>query len=436
MCPSVRPTARPFVDASSRTARRWSPVVARRGDLEMHARHVQHAGGIGHHEMSQRMPRHSSGGGVSVGGTMTELMTPMPPSPRNRSPPPELRGGERGGTLSGKGKQRRRLRKRYPTLAILATLMVLWTFSTAIYHVVMGFQKVYIRSMFFSIERPHYCPPSTPAPQDIADDDPIEGLPPADMKDLPSPIPSGKPKVGIVSLCDHNVDAICSASVANKQAYADHHGYDVIVDGDLIDESRPTSWSKLLVMRKYLPYYDFLFYVDVDTVITNVDVKLEDVVDYGYDQILAADKNGLNCGVWLIRNTPWSLWFLDEMWAQEQLVSPRTFVLFKFEQRAMHFLYQSRIWRTSVKGDAYKGANTIRARTKVVNSCVFNSLPAWYVKGDFLVHLAGLKGVAKCMMFRHYYATAQSEIVGKYGRLSAEADMPPPSLGTCLFGSI
>ena len=170
--------------------------------------------------------------------------------------------------------------------------------------------------------------------------------------------------------------------------------------------------------------------------ITNVDVKLEDVVDYGYDQILAADKNGLNCGVWLIRNTPWSLWFLDEMWAQEQLVSPRTFVLFKFEQRAMHFLYQSRIWRTSVKGDAYKGANTIRARTKVVNSCVFNSLPAWYVKGDFLVHLAGLKGVAKCMMFRHYYATAQSEIVGKYGRLSAEADMPPPSLGTCLFGSI
>jgi hypothetical protein len=53
------------------------------------------------------------------------------------------------------------------------------------------------------------------------------------------------------------------------------------------------------------------------------------------------------------------------------------------------------------------GANTIRARTKVVNSCVFNSLPAWYVKGDFIVHLAGLKGVAKCLMFRHYYRNAK-----------------------------
>ena len=30
-----------------------------------------------------------------------------------------------------------------------------------------------------------------------------------------------------------------------------------------------------------------------------------------------------------------------------------------------------------------------------------------YVKGDFIVHLAGLKGVAKCLMFRHYYRGAK-----------------------------
>jgi hypothetical protein len=76
------------------------------------------------------------------------------------------------------------------------------------------------------------------------------------------------------------------------QAYADRHGYDVIVDGEIIDATRPTSWSKLLAMRKYLPSYDFLFYVDVDTIITNVDVRLEDIVDYGYDQILAAGFRG------------------------------------------------------------------------------------------------------------------------------------------------
>ena len=151
----------------------------------------------------------------------------------------------------------------------------------------------------------------TPAPQDIADDEPISTLPPADKTGLPGEVKK-KPKIGIISLCDHNVDSICSASVgrckltrvqirvdsawcqsliltwdtlrsrfgfnfnlrpdtsvANKQAYADRHGYDVIVDSEIIDESRPTSWSKLLAMRKYLPSYDFLFYVDVDTIITN-----------------------------------------------------------------------------------------------------------------------------------------------------------------------
>ena len=374
------------------------------------------------------------------------------PSPRT---PPEMPNGSRWGTrratngwigsrspsrvatLSGKGAGRGRRKKRYPTLALLAALMVLWVFAPAIHHVVTGVHKVFIRGYLFSIERPHHCLPSTPAPQDLADDDPIANLPPADLADLPGEIPAGrKPKVGIVSLCDHNVDAICAASVANKQAYADRHGYDVIVDSEIIDESRPTSWSKLLAMRKYLPYYDYLFYVDVDTIIANVDVKLEDIVDYGYDQILAADRNGLNCGVWLIRNTPWSLWFLDEMWAQEQLVAPSTRVLFHYEQRAMHYLYQSRVWRRAVKGEPYKGANTIRARTKVVNSCVFNSLPAWYVKGDFVVHLAGLKGIAKCLAFRHYYGTARREMTEKYGALTDEANVEPPTLTTCLFGRI
>jgi len=78
----------------------------------------------------------------------------------------------------------------------------------------------------------------------------------------------------------------------------------------------------------------------------------------------------------------------------------------------------------------------VRARTKVVNSCVFNSLPAWYVKGDFIVHLAGLKGIAKCMMFRHYYHNAKEEMVAKIGELTEEADVPTPGLGTCLVGRI
>ena len=155
-------------------------------------------------------------------------------------------------------------------------------------------------------------------------------------------------------------------------------------------------------------------------------------MDFNYDQMLAADKNGLNCGVWMLRNTPWTLWFIDEMWAQDQLVAPKTWnMLFKYEQRAFHFLYQSTIWRSVVKGEAYPKANTVRARTKALNACVFNSQPAFYVNGDLLVHLAGLKGTVKCMWFRYYYKIARMKMHSK-GPVSADADLPPPSLWTCM----
>ena len=133
----------------------------------------------------------------------------------------------------------------------------------------------------------------------------------------------------------------------------------------------------------------------------------------------SADRNGLNCGVWLIRNTPWSLWFLDDMLEQSQLLNPTSFVLFHYEQRAMHYLYQSKVWRNAVKQPAYAHANTIRARTKVVNSCVFNSYPAWYKPGDFVVHLAGLKGIAKCLTFRYYYLRTQNAQAAIGGSLGA-----------------
>ena len=44
-----------------------------------------------------------------------------------------------------------------------------------------------------------------------------------------------------------------------------------------------------------------------------------------------------------------------------------------------------------------------------------NSLPAWYVKGDFVVHLAGLRG-GEVVMFRYYYKTTRNGMVSRFGR--------------------
>ena len=220
----------------------------------MHARH--HVKADLHHSdsitlaagMRTSEPRYSFGSGAVFGTTALSLRT-------QRGGGHGLGFGRAKGkisprlTLSGSGKARR-LKRRYPVLLLLATLMMLCVFAPATHHILTGIHKVIIRGLLFSIDRPEKCLPSTPAPSNLADDDPIVGLSAADLTDLPGEIPSDRSqKIGIISLCDHNMEGICAASIANKQAYADKHGYDVILDGSIIDETRPTSWSKLLAMR-------------------------------------------------------------------------------------------------------------------------------------------------------------------------------------------
>ena len=220
--------------------------------------------------------------------------------------------------------------------------------------------------------------------------------------------PGAARRFAILTLCDANAGYICAASAANKRRYADLHGYDLIVSRTAADPSRPAAWSKILEVRKHLPRYDWLMFIDVDTLIMNPAVRLEDVADDSVDQVLAADHNGVNSGVWMVRNTPWSFTFLDELWAQDDLVKGP--YLFHYEQRAFHRLFHTDPWskQPSTRGAApYAGAAEVRAHSKIVNQCVFNSLLPWYVSGDFVVHFAGLKGVWECFIFFSYFDASQ-----------------------------
>ena len=211
----------------------------------------------------------------------------------------------------------------------------------------------------------------------------------------------------ILCICDARTADICAASVANKRAYAKMHEYDFIFVTEALDKTRPTAWSKILAVQRHLPRYKWLLFLDIDTLIMNPEIRLEDIADDNYEQVLGADHNGINSGVWFVKNTRWMRWFLTELWAQEELV--RGNYAFHYEQRAFHHLFQTKVWSKNVgtRNEPYNGAEDVRKRSKVVNQCVFNSLLPWYVNGDFVVHLAGMKGVAQCYLFWQYYEEAK-----------------------------
>ena len=132
----------------------------------------------------------------------------------------------------------------------------------------------------------------------------------------------------------------------NRYAYAKKHGYTIVkTPFELIDKSRPIAWSKLLAIDRVLSNYDYVFYLDMDTVIMNIDISLESLLSqgcraserehkfsfYAYknvrpahasaqahlisdaDVILTTDHNGPNTGSFLIRNSSFSHWLMKEV---------------------------------------------------------------------------------------------------------------------------
>jgi len=170
------------------------------------------------------------------------------------------------------------------------------------------------------------------------------------------------------------------------ELYAGRHGYHFYVDNHMwVNKSRPIAWSKLLALRERLNKYKWVMWMDLDTVIMNMDTKLEDIVDDRFDVILTKDNSGLNSGVMLWRNTTWSRNFLLEAYNQDQFLSSTEI----YEQRAIiHVLNRN------------QSANAHHVKylpQEVMNSYShYHSKQHVWKQGEFIVHLAGCRFVTHC----------------------------------------
>ncbi len=200
---------------------------------------------------------------------------------------------------------------------------------------------------------------------------------------------------------------------SNRQEYANRHGYTLVNGNDFIDRSRSAAWAKLPAAQSFLSSYDYVFYIDTDAVIMNMNVRLEDFIKIAPDAdfILTSDKNGLNTGLMLMRSSIWTKDFLGLAYKQIQLsdnerAEDGTPYPFEYEQRAFHYLWGTEIWlRRGLP--TYKDSAEVQKHFAVLPQCAFNSYSihplsfdkAWvdahYADGDFAIHFAGVKGAAK-----------------------------------------
>jgi len=172
-------------------------------------------------------------------------------------------------------------------------------------------------------------------------------------------------------------------TVNGKREYCERHNY-TFYNYTSMEEKWSPEWSKIIYCLKHLKQHDWIFWSDVDAMITNYNFKIESILDETVDIIVSNDIGGMNTGSFLIKNSEWSYNFLQKLYSLRDQYekgdrSFRSNQANQFtDQDAMVNLFMSN-WDNS------------RVHFKFIDKRIFNSYAMtkaddWQY-GDFILHM-------------------------------------------------
>lgn len=106
--------------------------------------------------------------------------------------------------------------------------------------------------------------------------------------------------------------------------YARRHGYAVRLGTGREAGGRPTSWSKIPLIRALFECYDEVLWLDADAVILDdrrdIGCDLPPTAFQGLVEIQEGDERHINMGVWYLRRGHRAYSFLDALWNHERFI--------------------------------------------------------------------------------------------------------------------
>lgn len=131
----------------------------------------------------------------------------------------------------------------------------------------------------------------------------------------------------IVSMGTGPQRRLLSLAARSFRPYAARHGWELQLYSEVADHSRPVSWSRVVLLRRLAAEYDLLLWLDADLVIVDRSVDIAEELEDGRFLYMVEHhtKEGRmpNAGVLMLRGGSETIDFLDEVYAQEDLISHR-----------------------------------------------------------------------------------------------------------------
>lgn len=205
-----------------------------------------------------------------------------------------------------------------------------------------------------------------------------------------------KPKMAIVSIFnERHADLAELTWYNNKVKYAEKHGYTALAKTDNFSPEQVhfDKFVHLLDVMEKNPNIDWVWWLDNDAMITNFDIRVEDLVDNDYHVIMPTDIAALNTGSFIVRNSlqarEWLNFLLskkkeykdDKKWFEQQAVIdfyPKFQDLFKIIPQQWLNSYDYKMY--NVEGIDLLGQDG-----------------QWY-PGDFVIHWPGLPNPARVQL--------------------------------------
>ncbi|MGZ4723365.1 MAG: hypothetical protein ACXV8L_04035 [Ilumatobacteraceae bacterium] len=136
----------------------------------------------------------------------------------------------------------------------------------------------------------------------------------------------GRPTRTICSLATGRHRQLLAESASTLAAYAQRHGWSLVLSSEKLGE-RPPSWTKLTLVQQLLGHNEFVFWVDADAVIVDLErdilAEINDDADIWFarhPQERNPQATVLNAGVFLARSCEFTRELLGAMWANEQFI--------------------------------------------------------------------------------------------------------------------
>lgn len=196
-------------------------------------------------------------------------------------------------------------------------------------------------------------------------------------------IPIANRRIAVLSLCIGDKYKECMKyGRRSKIDYCNKYAYDFIEDETVYDKTRPIAWSKILLVKKYLSSYDYVWLVDADTIIMNPEIRLEQIISeniqHDRDVLVSRDISGeINTGSVFFKNTLYCSELIDLIYSQTQFINDEY-----WEQTAFNHIYNN-----DMKNTQYK--ITVLSQDK---QHLFNCVIGLYRKDVFMIHAFGVRG--------------------------------------------